>query len=216
MTLFTEYLAGICMKRLIPDKVKLHVECMMYPDIFAKLRKIVGFVTSACLLLVHMQLENIVSWKLDSDAIVIDAFVQSWKRQYIYPFPPFGLNGRLLQMIEEEHATALVIVLRCLTKTWLTTALRLLIAMLRLIPCNILFLPQNRATQHRLPKLWQAATMLSGSVCNQKTFLREQRISSSSPSERVFANNTRLISCNGWHFVMKNKLVHFIQLQTVC
>ena len=37
-------------------------------------------------------------------------------------------------------------------------------------PSNTLFLPQDPAAQHRLPKLWLAAMMLSGSICNHEHF----------------------------------------------
>ncbi|XP_070529863.1 uncharacterized protein [Cardiocondyla obscurior] len=51
-----------------------------------------------------------VSWARDPNAVTIDAFTFSWKKDFFYAFPPFILIPKVLQKIRSDEAEDIVVV----------------------------------------------------------------------------------------------------------
>jgi len=58
------------------------------------------------------------SWKPDPDAECVDAFTISWSGFFFYAFPPFCLILRVLQKIETDQATGILVVPNWPTQPW--------------------------------------------------------------------------------------------------
>lgn len=76
---------------------------------------------------INAQLDMFVSWKPDPDACHTNAFTISWSRELSYAFPPFSVIGKMLQKIQEDRATLLVILPLWPTQVWFPKALQLLV-----------------------------------------------------------------------------------------
>ena len=58
---------------------------------------------------INCQITPHVSRGVDPDDFAINAFHMSWKHYLFYAFPPFSLITRVLQKIQEEQATGLLL-----------------------------------------------------------------------------------------------------------
>lgn len=59
-----------------------------------------------------------ISWKPDPNAIAIDAFTVSWKKEFFYAFPPFSLILKTIQKIIEDKAEGVLIVPYWKSQPW--------------------------------------------------------------------------------------------------
>ena len=82
------------------------------------------------------QLERYISWRPDPFAIATDAFRSSWQEETGYAFPPFAL---ILQKVQQEQCTVVLITPTWNTQPWYPVLLDLLVEYPLLLP-----------TQHRL------------------------------------------------------------------
>ena len=67
---------------------------------------------------INCQITPYVSYRADSAAFAINAFHMSWQHYLFYAFPPFSLITRVLQKIQEEKATGLLLVPKWPTQPW--------------------------------------------------------------------------------------------------
>ena len=58
---------------------------------------------------VNFQIKPCVSWQPDPQACTVDAFTIDWSKIIFYAFPPFSLLDRILQKIEQDRATEILI-----------------------------------------------------------------------------------------------------------
>ena len=120
------------------------------------------------------QVEQYVSHQPDPKAVAVDAFLINWKDYDIfYAFPPFSLITQVLQKIQHQQATGLLIVPDWPTLIWYPKLMLMLIAPpWPILPEEkLLQLPYNPAKVHQLHKtLWLLACHLSGDVSKTKVF----------------------------------------------
>ena len=97
-----------------------------------------------------------VSYRSDPGAVAINAFNMSWKCYLFYAFPPFCLISRVLQKIQQEKSTGLLVVPKWPTQIWWPELMRILVSSPILLPKtqNTLCLPNSPETAHPFyPKL---------------------------------------------------------------
>ena len=58
------------------------------------------------------------SWKPDPGATAIDAFTLDWSPYNLVCFPPFSVIGKVLQQIQQHHATAIIVIPNWKTQFW--------------------------------------------------------------------------------------------------
>ena len=112
----------------------------------------------------NYQLQPYVAWQPDPGAFAIDAFTLDWNKFIFYAFPPFSLLDRVLQKIEHDQATGILVIPNWSTQTWFPRVQKLLIQKPLQLPYkkDILVLPYKPKAQHPLAhKLQLMACSLS-------------------------------------------------------
>lgn len=157
------------------------------------------------------KLPKYVAWRPDPKAIAIDAFSLNWADYFTYIFPPFSLLGTVLQKLQLEQATALVILPLWPTRPWFSRALEMLIAEPILLPKNVLYLPQNPDKQHHL-QMTLAAMKVSGQLSKVKDFQQMLPKFWNIPGESQQMRNIGHISRAGCDFLSNGTVIHFAHL----
>ena len=161
----------------------------------------------------NCQMDKYVSWKRDPDALWVDAFSRSWTNTYFYAFPPFSLIMRCLQKTVRDTAECIIVVPLWPTQIWYPELLKLLIDHPRILPQgNILSLPNSRKVHPLMKKLHLIACRLSGDRTKSETFRLKLPISYSHHGVEELRNNILHISRNGYHSVIKNRLIQFVPM----
>ena len=75
----------------------------------------------------NFQMKSYVSWQPDPEAKAVNAFTMDWSKFKFYAFPSFALVGRVLQKIEQDQATGILIVPKWSTQPWYPRLLQLLV-----------------------------------------------------------------------------------------
>ena len=110
----------------------------------------------------NYQLRLFVAYQPDPEPFAINAFSISWKPYIFYAFPPFSI---MLQKIQAEEATGLLVVPCWPTQPWWPSVMRLLVQKPLVLPKkkHTLFLPQQPDLVHPLhQKLTLLICHLSG------------------------------------------------------
>lgn len=161
----------------------------------------------------NKQVKKFASWKPDPDAVHVNAFSMSWSHLFLYAFPPFSLIPSCLQKFRRDKAEGIMVVPLWPTQTWYSELLKLLVDYPRILPQeNLLTLVNSRKSHPLKDKLHLIACRLSGNVTKIETFQGKLQKSFLLPGESVLRNNMLLISKNGYHSVVKNKLIPFKQI----
>lgn len=159
------------------------------------------------------QIEEYVSWKRDPDALWVNAFSKSWTNIYFFAFPPFSQIMRCLQKTVRDTAECIIVVPLWPTQIWYPELLKLLVDHPRILPQgNILSLPNSRKVHPLMNKLHLIACRLSGDPIKSETFRVKLPILYSHHGVEELRNNILHISRNGFHSVMKNRLIQFVQM----
>jgi len=149
------------------------------------------------------------SWRPDPEALYVDAFSVNWNKFFFYAFPPFSLIGRCLKKILENQAQGILVVPLWKSQSWYPKLLRLLME-----PPAV---TEPRRTLLTLPgiqqlhPLWEKRTLLACHLCGNSTKTEnfQQKLPALSYNHGVYhhRNNTRHISVNGYHSVLKGRLI---------
>ena len=76
----------------------------------------------------NKQFSRYISFRPDPGAYLVDAFSAQWNKLNGYYFPPFSLIPRVLQKLEQDKATGIVVIPRWPTQVWYSMAMRMLIS----------------------------------------------------------------------------------------
>ena len=113
---------------------------------------------------INNQVQRFASFRPDPEAEIIDAFTVSWFNLDFYAFPPFICIGRVLQKINMDEATGILIVPDWPNQPWYNTYMNMRIIEVILPPRDdLLCLPSDegaRQPMHRTLRL--RAGLLSG------------------------------------------------------
>lgn len=217
ITLSTQHIQGL--HNTEADKLSrlknMDAEWMLLPHIFQSISQLYYtpdvdlFATR-----INTQLPAYVSWKPDPCAIHVNAFTMTWSNKNFYAFPPFSIISRVLQKLQEDEATVMVILPLWPTQVWFPTALRLLTAPPVLLPRLPLVLPQNPTLTHpRSQVLILTAMVLSGNRTKVAAFRRKLPDFCCTPGGRAREYSMGRILRNGCHFASAGKLISFSHLQ---
>jgi hypothetical protein len=85
------------------------------------------------------------SWQPDPEAKYVDSFTISWKKLFGYAFPPFSLLSRVLQKVQMEGSSAVVVAPDWPSKPWYTMFQKMMTEPPIIIPVTdcTLFLPSS-------------------------------------------------------------------------
>ena len=164
---------------------------------------------------INYKIKPYVSFHPDPGAIAVNAFHMSWKQFQAYIFPPFCLISRILQKVQEEHCTVVMVAPRWPTQVWWPKLMSLLIAHPILLPKDktTIFLPSNPEATHPLhPHLELMIYLLSGNPSQTKAFQQLLPTLSSNRGGKGQLNNIDLTFKNGNFTVMRGKLIQFTLL----
>ena len=157
-----------------------------------------------------------VSWHPEPGCHNLDAFNLCWTPHQCYAFPPFCLIGRVLSKLQRDNVQQFLQIAPIWpTQTWYPALLTLSVMKPILLPAmdNLLYLV-NKPTVHPMgKKLRHAAWILSASISEREAFLSKQPNWCARPGRRGQKSSIDLRGRNGVAGVLKNKLIHFKQLQ---
>lgn len=110
---------------------------------------------------------NFVSWKQDPESTTVDAFSISWGSVFFYAFPPFSIIGRVLNKINDERATGIVVVPKWESQPWYPVFMNLLISEpLYFKPDPNLLLSPYRESH----PMWKRITLVDGKLSGRHTY----------------------------------------------
>ena len=159
----------------------------------------------------NKQIERFVSWKPDPEAVSIDAFSISWKNMYMYAFPPFSLMGRLIQKVRQDQTDVLLVAPFWVTQNFFTSILEMLTHDPYIIKVrqDTLKLSQTRKIHPLVNKLHLMLCRISGNPMKAENFRKNLLTSSWSPGGTLRKSSIPRILTDGFHSVIKGKLISF-------
>ncbi|XP_060064741.1 uncharacterized protein LOC132545090 [Ylistrum balloti] len=201
------------LSRKLSDDMEWHLAADIFEDLCLRFNRpcVDLFATR-----VNTQVNSYVSYLPDPTAIAIGAFTIPWSNFHMcYAFPPFSVLGRVLQKVEEEETPDILLVAPLwTTQPWFPALLRLLIDNPVILPNSrpILHLINKPGAIHPLQNLRLIACRLSGKVSKNEEFHRSLQTLSSPLGGNQLKSNMGSISANGCHFVVGDRLIHFVHL----
>lgn len=156
------------------------------------------------------KLAKYVSRRPDPNAFAIDAFSLTWDNECFYIFAPFSLLPRILQKVEENKTTVILIAPIWPTQSWWPSLLSLICGECYRLPSaqQILSLPHKPDKKHPLKKLNLACFHISGKPSDRKVFQNKPGTSYSNLGGCQPRSSIIHTSTNGLSSV-DNKLIHF-------
>ena len=188
-----------------------NMEWALNIEVFMKLEHMIGscdidmFASRA-----NKKLPIYVSYKPDVHAYAINAFSISWTDfNCIYMFPPFSVLGAVLQKIDTDCATAIVIAPVFTTQVWFPRLIQMISGQSYLLPetNSCLYLPGNPGKKHSLTKMHLAAFQISGNTSLVQDYRQKLPTLSWHHGDRPLRNNITHISRSGCTFAVRNKLI---------
>ena len=160
----------------------------------------------------NKQVTRFVSWKPDPEAECVNAFSVNWSSYtLIYAFPPFSFIGQTVQKLREDKAELILVTPLWVTQNWYPAVLDLLIdipIVIKVKPGTLSIIQTDKV--HPLTnKLQLMACRLSGDPLKAEEFRKSLPVSLWRHGESLPQSNIPPTSTNGWHSVIKGKLVHF-------
>ena len=116
-------------------------------------------------------------------------FSITWKKEFHYTFPPFGLITRVLNKIEKDKTKKLILITPCWqTQSWYPQILSMLIRkpVIRPLSEKLIINPSGQTHPLAINQIFTlVAWMVSGDICLRKKFLSRQPILSPIQGDRV-------------------------------
>ena len=153
---------------------------------------------------INCQIIPYVSYRADSAAFAINAFHLSWQHHLFCAFPPFSLITRVLQKIQEEKATGLLLMPKWPTQPWWPKLMQMLIQLPVRLPRgrDTLSLPNNPQEPHPIH--------LSADTSVAKAFRRQ--LPWNNPGAQALESNMLVTFRNGDATAFQGALTPFVPL----
>ena len=192
-------------------------EWMLDPALLARALEVLNVAPQVDLFAtrINKQFNCYVALGPEPESIAVDAFSIRWNGINGYIFPPFSLLPRVLQKMEQEEATAVVVIPRWPTQCWYSKAMSLLIDYPVLLKpqSNLLALPNQLNQVHPLRrKLHLLICHLSGKVSKVLEFQSRLQKLSCSHGEWTLRNSITHTLKDGSYSVIFEKLIPFQHL----
>lgn len=214
--LSASYIPGI--ENVIADKesrcIETNTEWMINPSLLKKAFDKLNVYPNIDMFAsrINKQFHDYIAYRPDPEAYAIDAFSVKWDYLNGYYFPPFSLLSRVLQKLEEEHASAVVVLPKWPTQVWFSKAMRLLInhPVLLTHDSKLLTLPSHPYKIHPLhKKLDLLVCHLSGKISKREEFQKKLWQLSYTHGGSALKNSTDLTLKNGNCSVIPQGLIQF-------
>ena len=147
------------------------------------------------------------SFKPDPFSEGVDAFTIDWGKNFNYIFPPFALVGKILQKLEEDKGTAIIIMPYWTTQSWFSKMIHML------TDCPFSFNRTTHTMRHpqkqssELPRMSVIACRLSGNPSEKLNFQTQLNKSSCRHGDDQQHLNTTLSSRDGHPLRLRGKSV---------
>ena len=159
------------------------------------------------------QVRQYVSWKPDPTSIAVDAFSFSWSNlENAYIFPPFCMLMRVLQKIEQDKASCIVIAPYWTSQPWFSKLTNLLFDCPFIFPCRKNTLTHPTKDVEEFPLMFLMACHLSRNTCRTKEFHRKLQTSLCVHGEIHPKDNMLLTSNSGISFAPQGMLITWYHL----
>ena len=163
----------------------------------------------------NYKIKPFISYQPDPEAKIVNAFTVSWQPYLFYAFPPFSIISLVLQKIQREKSTGILVAPKWPTQPWWPVLMRMIVQNPIILPQTdkLLILPTNPELLHPLhQKLTLLMCHLSGNPSKIKDFRAKLCPSSCLRGDKVHKSNIPRTSENGNSTVVDGKLVTFQQL----
>jgi len=160
----------------------------------------------------NSQCEKFVSYRPEPGALAIDAFTLNWQNINFYAFPPFSVVSAVLQKLQEDKASGVVVLPNWPTQVWFSKAMRMLTQHPILLQKsrNLLKLPSKPSKVHPLSnKLSLLVCHLSGNNYKIKDFHMKLQTLSYHHGELAPKSSTKPTWINGQSTVIPEGLILF-------
>jgi hypothetical protein len=160
----------------------------------------------------NYKIKPFISYQPDPEAEIINTFTVSWQPYLFYAFPPFSLITLVLQKIQEEHSTRVIVVPQWPTQPWWPVLMRMIVQQPLILPRTkqTLLLPTNPDLLHPIhKKLTLLMCHLSGDPSKINAFHAKLCPSSCHPGDKARNSNTSRTSVSGSSTVVAGKLITF-------
>ena len=217
VSLTAEHLPGIL--NTIADEesrvMKDRSDWMLDPQIFQQIQKRWGpLEVDMFASRLTAQLDRFFSWRPDPEAEAMDAFSQDWTniQGRGYANPPWNLLGRVLNRIQQQQVTLVLIAPVWKSQPWYPTLLELLVDFPRLLPRRKdLIIPTHaECMPGMVPQL--AAWLISGDATRTRKFQRRAQSCSWPPGDRNHHGHMTHSSGSGLTGVMNGTPIPFLDL----
>ena len=152
-------------------KLRNNLEWSLQTPIFDKIRLVYGPVTiDTFASQINAKVGRFYSYTRDPEACGHDAFTFSWQQEHFYAFVLFSCIPQVINKIELESATVILVVPYFTTKPWFTRLLRILTSKPLLLPKShtCLYFPYRLRNPSNIPNFRLIACYVSGKKYRQK------------------------------------------------
>ena len=177
-------------KNVVADKkskkLRNNIEWSLQTPIFDKIRLVYGSVTIDLFASrINAKVGRFYSYSPDPEACGHDAFSFSWQQEHFYAFPPLSCIPQVINKIELESATGILVVLLFTTQLWFTRLLRILTSESLLLTKfhTCLYFPCRLRNPPNIPNFRLIACHVSGKSIDRKEF--QQKLLKSSCSLEI-------------------------------
>ena len=166
----------------------------------------------------NKKLPMFVSWYPEPGCYAVNAFNISWSNFKCYAFPPFCLLPRVLAKVQADSVDKFLLIAPIWpTQNWYLLLLDLSVNCPILLPRmdRLLYLPHSSQLHPLRKKLHLAAWILSANSPKRETFLSKQQTWCLRPGLKEQRSNMNLFGKNGAAGVLRGKLIHLRDLQSL-
>jgi hypothetical protein len=162
---------------------------------------------------INHQFKPYVAFRPDPEAIAINAFHMTWAQFAFYAFPPFSVIMQVLQKIQEDQASGILVIPYWPTQIWWPKAMNMIVQQPIVLPKSkeLLSLPNQPNEIHPMyPKLCLLICHLSGISSKSRDFRTQLQESSKTLGEQGQQSNMLATLRDGYATVVKWILIPFV------
>ena len=206
-------------KNVVADKesrkLRNNLEWFLQTPIFDKIRSVYGpVIIDLFASRINAKVGRFYSSTLDPEACGHDAFSFSWQQEHFYTFSPFSCIPQVINKIELESGTGILVVPLFTGQHWLTRLLRILTSEPLLLPkshtCS--YFPHRLRNPPNIHNFRIIAFHVSGKSIDRKEFHQKLQKSSYNPGNQGLEINTTPIRNSGYSFLLNGIKIHCIPI----
>ena len=206
-------------KNVVADKesrkLRNNLEWFLQTQIFDKIRSVYGpVIIDLFASRINAKVGRFYSYTLDPEACGHDTFSFSWQQEHFYTFSPFSCIPQVINKIELESGTGILVVPLFTGQHWFTRLLRILTSEPLLLPKShtCLYFPHRLRNPPNIHNFRIIACHVSGKSIDRKEFHQKLQKSSCNPGNQGLEINTTPIRNSGYSFLLNGVKIHCIPI----